>query len=73
VHIEGIDRHGILQQLTAMISTHMGIDIRRLEIEATESVFHGDLWVRITDSAVAADLCARILTIEGVTSAARIK
>ncbi len=73
IHIEGLDRHGILQQLTAMISTHMGIDIRRLEIEATESVFHGDLWVRITDSAVVADLCSRILTIEGVTSAARIK
>ena len=73
MHIEGIDRHGILQELTSMISNHMGIDIRKLEIEASSSVFHCDLWVRITDAAIATDLCRRILTIEGVQSAARIK
>lgn len=73
IRIEGIDRHGILQELTHMISTHMAIDIRRLEIEASSSVFHCDLWVRITDVSVAADLCRRILTIDGVQSAARIK
>ena len=73
IHIEGIDRHGILQELTFMISSHMAIDIRRLEIEAASSVFHCDLWVRIADAEIATDLCRRILTIEGVQSAARIK
>lgn len=73
VHIEGIDRHGILQELIHMISTHMAIDIRRLEIEAASSVFHCDLWVRIADADVAADLCRRVLTIDGVQSATRIK
>ena len=73
VRVEGIDRHGVLQELTQMISSHMGIDIRRLEIEASSSVFHCDLWVRIADAAVASDLCRRVLTIEGVQSAARIK
>ena len=56
-----------------MISTHLAIDIRRLDIEAESSVFHCDLWVRISDADVATDLCRRILTIEGVQSAARIK
>ena len=73
IHIEGIDRHGILQELTFMISSHMAIDIRRLEIEAASSVFHCDLWVRFADAEIATDLCRRILTIEGVQSAARIK
>ena len=73
IRIEGIDRHGILQELTHMISTHMAIDIRRLEIEAASSVFHCDLWVRISDASAAADLCRRVLTIDGVQSAARIK
>lgn len=73
VRVEGIDRHGVLQELTQMISSHMGIDIRRLEIEASSNVFHCDLWVRIADAAVASDLCRRVLTIEGVQSAARIK
>jgi len=73
IHIEGIDRHGILQELTHMISSHMGIDIRRLEIEASSSVFHCDLWVRITDASIASDLCRRVLTIDGVQNATRIK
>ncbi len=73
VRVEGIDRHGILQELIYMISTHLAIDIRRLDIEAESSVFHCDLWVRISDADVATDLCRRILTIEGVQSAARIK
>ena len=34
IRIEGIDRHGILQELTGMISTALNIDIRRLNIEA---------------------------------------
>ena len=62
-----------MQELTHMISTHMAIDIRRLEIEAASSVFHCDLWVRISDASAAADLCRRVLTIDGVQSAARIK
>ena len=33
IRIEGIDRHGILQELTRMISTALNIDIRRLNIE----------------------------------------
>ena len=73
VRIEGIDRHGILQELIYMISTHMAIDIRRLEIEATSNVFHCDLWVRIADAGIASDLCRRVLAIDGVQSATRIK
>lgn len=73
IHIEGIDRHGILQELIHLISTHMAIDIRRLEIEAASSVFHCDLWVRISDADVAAALCRSVLTIDGVQSATRIK
>jgi GTP pyrophosphokinase len=73
VRVEGIDRHGILQEITLMISTHMGIDLRRLDIEATGEVFHCDLWVRVEDVAVVNDLCSRLLEIEGVEHATRIQ
>jgi GTP pyrophosphokinase len=71
--VEGIDRHGILQEITLMISTHMGIDLRRLDIEATGEVFHCDLWVRVEDVAVVNDLCSRLLEINGVEHATRIQ
>jgi GTP pyrophosphokinase len=73
VRVEGIDRHGILQEITLMISTQMGIDLRRLDIEATGEVFHCDLWVRVADVAVVNDLCSRLLDIDGVEHATRIQ
>lgn len=73
IHIEGLDRFGILQELTSMISSHLAIDIRRLEIEAEQEVFHCDLWVRVEGNDVVADLCSKVKTINGVTKASRIQ
>ncbi len=73
VHIEGIDRHGILQELIHMISTHLAIDIRKLDIEAADQVFHCDLSVKVASLDVLNDLCAKTLTIDGITSATRIQ
>ena len=50
----------------------MGIDMRKLDIEAKGEVFVADLWVRVTNADVVADLCRRTKAISGVTSAARI-
>ena len=72
VHVEGIDRHGILQELIHMISTHLAIDIRKLNIEAHDEVFECDLWVRVSDVSVVTSLCNNVLSINGVQSAARI-
>ncbi len=73
VHIEGIDRHGILQELTNMISNNLAIDIRKLDIEASAQVFNCDLWVLVASVDVVNDLCAKTMTIEGVKSANRIQ
>ena len=72
VRIEGIDRHGILQEITQLISQTMGIDMRKLDIEASSEIFHADLWVRVSDADVVSDLCTRTKALEGVTSATRI-
>ncbi len=72
IHIEGIYRHGILQELTQLISNHLGIDMRKLDIEASDKVFHADLWVRVSDVDVVNDLCTRTKAISGVTTATRI-
>ncbi|MBO4943597.1 MAG: bifunctional (p)ppGpp synthetase/guanosine-3',5'-bis(diphosphate) 3'-pyrophosphohydrolase [Muribaculaceae bacterium] len=72
IHIEGIDRHGILQEITQLISNHLGIDMRKLEIEASDKVFHADLWVRVSDADVVNDLCNRTKSIQGVSVASRI-
>ena len=73
IRVEGIDRHGILQEITLLISTQLGIDLRRLDIEATGEVFHSDLWVRVEDVEVVHALCNKLLAINGVERAARIQ
>lgn len=72
VRIEGIDRHGILQELIQMISTHLSIDIRKLDIEAHDEVFDCDLWVRVEDVETVTSLCSKVRNISGVQSATRI-
>jgi len=73
IRVEGIDRHGILQEITHTISTQQHIDLRRLDIEADNEVFHSDIWVRVSDVSVVNELCRRLLQIKSVESAARIK
>ncbi|MBD5163519.1 MAG: bifunctional (p)ppGpp synthetase/guanosine-3',5'-bis(diphosphate) 3'-pyrophosphohydrolase [Bacteroidales bacterium] len=72
IRIEGVDRRGILQQITLLISNQLGIDMRKLVIEASDEVFHCDLWVRVSNAEAVADLCTRTKAIEGVTAATRI-
>jgi len=72
VHIEGIDRHGVLQELIAMISTHLNIDLRSLHIDADNEVFKCDLTVRVTDTRTVTELCNKVRSIKGVKSAVRI-
>ena len=72
IHIEGIDRHGILQELIQLISTHLAIDIRSLNIQAKGEVFTCDLAVRVASADVVHSLCNKVLTINGIKSAARI-
>ena len=72
VRIEGIDRRGILREITQLISSLMGINIRKLFIEAEKEVFHADLWIEVNDKDVVRDLCDRTKKIQGVTRATRI-
>ncbi|MGM9859572.1 MAG: RelA/SpoT family protein [Muribaculaceae bacterium] len=72
IHIEGIDRHGILQELIQLISTHLAIDIRSLNIQAKGEIFTCDLAVRVASADVVHSLCNKVLTINGIKSAARI-
>ncbi len=72
IHIEGIDRFGILQELIQMISTNLSIDIRRLNIEAQNEVFSCELSVLVEDSQVVTNLCDKVKKINGVKLSRRI-
>ncbi len=72
VHVEGIDRMGILQEIISIISTNLAIYIRRLDIAADAGVFKCDLSVNVEDVDVVNKLCKQIKTVDGVKSAVRV-
>ncbi|MBD5249719.1 MAG: bifunctional (p)ppGpp synthetase/guanosine-3',5'-bis(diphosphate) 3'-pyrophosphohydrolase [Bacteroides sp.] len=71
INIEGIDRHGILQELTGVISSQLNINIRSLNIEAHDEVFTCRMGVLVSNIDTVSRLCKTILKINGVKSAVR--
>ena len=72
IRIEGVDRHGILQELTQMISNQLNIDIRSLHIDTDKEVYACSLTVLVSDTQVVGELCQKIKKIKGVQNAARV-
>ncbi len=72
IHIEGVDRHGILHELISLISTHLSLDIRSLDIRTEKEVFFCDLSLLVSDAAGVNELCAKVKKISGVQKAARV-
>lgn len=72
IRIEGIDRHGILHELISLISTHLALNIRALNIRAEKEIFYADLSLLVTDVGAVDDLCAKIRRIPGIQKVARI-
>ena len=73
IRVEGIDRHGILQEITGVIANQAHIDLRRLDIEATGEVFHSDIWIRVEEAVTVTDLCHSLTDVKGVDRATRIQ
>ncbi|MDE5942231.1 MAG: hypothetical protein K2H14_08985, partial [Muribaculaceae bacterium] len=73
IHIEGIDRHGILHELISLISSHLSFDIRALDIKAENEVFFCDLSLLVSDVEGVNDLCAKVRKISGVKRVSRVQ
>ena len=73
IRVEGIDRPGILQEIAGMIALQLGIDLRKLEIEAVNEVFTCDLWVMVGDVGIVNDMCHTLTHVKGVEKATRIQ
>lgn len=72
IRIEGIDRHGILHELISLISKHLSLDIRALDIRAENEVFFCDLSLLVSDVDGVAALCREVRKIDGIEKVARV-
>lgn len=72
VRLEGIDRQGILMEIIQVLSQNMQLDLRKLDIEADDGVFHCDLAIKVSDTREVTDICSKLKQIKGVKRAARV-
>ena len=70
ISLEGIDRVGVLSDLTRVISLVLGVNMRKLHIETHDEIFEGqiDLYVHSTD-----DLDRLIAALSKVKGIERVK
>ncbi len=73
ISIDGIDRMGILEEITSLLSRDLGINIRGLNINARQEVFHCELTVQIDSTETVDNICRMLKEkIKGVKFAKRI-
>ena len=71
VAVDGIDRHGILEEITELVSRKLSINIRSLNISTTKEVFHCDMSFCVDNTETVSRLCDSLLQIKGVKFAKR--
>ena len=72
IKLVGIDRKGLLQEITSVISEVWNINIRGLVMESSEGIFEGSLMVYISDAENLSKLIDNIKAIDGIEKVVRI-
>ena len=72
IKIVGIDRKGLLQDITRVISEVWNINIRGLAMESSEGIVQGRLMVYISDADNLNKLIEKLEAIDGVEKVLRI-
>ena len=72
IHIEGIDRVGILRSLTDVITQQFNVNVHRLTIDAEDGIFQGDIELSVHDTEDVEIIVKNIKKIDGIEEVTRI-
>jgi len=71
IEIDGIDIHGILEQISNVVSNALEVNIRSLNISARQNIFHAKLTVQVDTADTVDHICKALMSIKGVKFAKR--
>ncbi len=71
IYIQGLDRIGLLSQITQVISHLLNVNIRKFEIEANEGVFEGRIQLFVHDTTDVAAVMDNLKKIPDIKQVAR--
>ena len=73
IRIEGIDAVGIVADITNTISADLNINIRSINIEASDGVFFGEAMIYVHDAAHVDKLISKLRKVNNIRKVLRIK
>lgn len=72
IHIKGIDKVGIVNRITQIISTEENLNIHSINIQTNKETFFGDITVYVNDTKRLNNLINNIRKIDGVSKVYRV-
>lgn len=72
IYIEGIDRVGLLHEMTGILSQKRGVNICKLNIDTTDGIFRGEVQLEVHDVADIQAICNELKKINGIEDVARV-
>jgi len=72
IRLQGIDRMGILLDVSRIISTQMNVNIHRLTIDSEEGVFDGTVELRVHDREDVKEIMSQLKKVDGLQDVTQI-
>ena len=72
IHIEGIDRMGMVMDISSIISSQMNVNIHKFTITSEEGVFDGSIELRVHDREDVKEIIDQLKKIEGLQEVTQI-
>ena len=72
IRLQGIDRVGMLLDISQIISSQMSVNIHKLTIASEEGVFDGTIELRVHDRDDVKDIISRLKKIEDMQDVTQI-
>jgi len=73
IHVQGIDRIGLLNEVTSIISRQMNVNIRHISINCEEELFEGTIDLRVHDREDVKTITTALKKVEGLKEVSTIK
>lgn len=71
ISLKGLDRIGLLSEISSFISKTLGINIRKLQLTADGGLFEGNIELRVKDKRILEDMVDGLKKIDGIQDVVR--
>ena len=72
IQIDGIDKIGVLHQITGILSEQLNVNMPRLLIETHDGIFRGEIQLEVHDTEDVQTICKKLKKVQNINSVTRI-